>query len=67
MKTKKKVEIHTPDGWQQVTDFIIKKQQIYVLEINTAPGLSSHSIITQILSKAGYNINEILSLIINQQ
>ena len=39
LKMKKKVEIYTPDGWQQVTDFIVKKDKpCYMIELEN--GLS---------------------------
>jgi len=48
------------------TDLIVKSNKIYVLEVNSSPGLSSHSIISQILSFLSYNIEEIFEFLINQ-
>lgn len=48
------------------TDLIVKNGQIFVLEVNSSPGLSSNSIITQILSYLNYKIEDIFEFLINQ-
>lgn len=47
-------------------DFIIKNDTIYVLEVNTTPGMTSNSFIPKQIKAAGLNIKDILSFIIEQ-
>jgi D-alanine-D-alanine ligase len=47
-------------------DFIIKNDIIYVLEVNTTPGMTSNSFIPKQIEAAGLNLSDILSLIIEQ-
>lgn len=46
------------------SDFIIKGNQIYFLELNSIPGMSSESIIPQQVEKAGMKVEEVLQQII---
>jgi len=47
-------------------DFIIKNDIIYVLEVNTTPGMTANSFIPKQIKAAGLNLTDILSLIIEQ-
>ena len=42
------------------TDIIVKDDQIFILEINTHPGLGDHSILPKMLKKAGISISEVI-------
>ena len=46
------------------SDFIIKGNQIYFLELNSIPGMSGESIIPQQVEKAGMKVEEVLQQII---
>jgi len=46
-------------------DFILDKEKLYFLEINTVPGMSKESIVPKQISEAGLNLKQFLSLIIN--
>ena len=45
-------------------DFIIKGDTPYMIEINTIPGMSSHSIIPQQAAAMGMSLTELFNLII---
>ncbi len=47
-------------------DFIIKNDMIYVLEVNTTPGMTSNSFIPKQIKAAGMNLTDIISMIIEQ-
>ena len=49
------------------SDFIIKGNQIYFLELNSIPGMSEESIIPQQVEKAGMKVEEVLQRIINDK
>ena len=49
------------------SDFIIKGNQIYFLELNSIPGMSEESIIPQQVEKAGMKVEEVLQLIIKDK
>jgi len=49
------------------SDFIIKGNQIYFLELNSIPGMSEESIIPQQVEKAGMKIEEVLQQIIGDK
>jgi D-alanine-D-alanine ligase len=49
------------------SDFIIKGNQIYFLELNSIPGMSEESIIPQQVEKAGMKVEEVLQQIINDK
>lgn len=45
-------------------DYIYSKEKLYFMEVNTVPGMSTASIVPQQIKAAGYNIRDILSIII---
>lgn len=45
-------------------DYIYSKGKLYFMEVNTVPGMSAASIVPQQINAAGYNIGDILSIII---
>ena len=45
-------------------DFIIKGDTPYMIEINTIPGMSSHSIIPQQAAAMGMSLTELFNLVI---
>lgn len=47
-------------------DYIIKDDTIYVLEVNTTPGMTSNSFIPKQIEAAELNLSDVLSLIIEQ-
>ena len=49
------------------SDFIIKGNQIYFLELNSIPGMSGESIIPQQVEKAGMKVEEVLQKIIDDK
>ncbi len=49
------------------SDFIIKGNQIYFLELNSIPGMSGESIIPQQVEKAGMKVEEVLQQIIDDK
>ena len=49
------------------SDFIIKGNQIYFLELNSIPGMSGESIIPQQVEKAGMKVEEVLQQIIEDK
>ncbi len=49
------------------SDFIIKGNQIYFLELNSIPGMTEDSIIPQQVEKAGMKVEEVLQLIIKDK
>ncbi len=48
-------------------DFIIKGNQLYFLELNSIPGMSSESIIPKQIISAGLKVEEVLQLIIDDR
>lgn len=46
------------------TDFIVKNNKIYVLEINTLPGLTKESLLPKAAREAGIEFSELLDIII---
>lgn len=47
-------------------DFIVKGETPYMIEINTIPGMSSHSIIPQQAAAMGMSLTELFNLIIDE-
>lgn len=47
-------------------DFIVKGETSYMIEINTIPGMSSHSIIPQQAATMGMSLTELFNLIIDE-
>lgn len=47
-------------------DYIIENNIVYVLEVNTTPGMTSNSFIPKQVVASGRNLNDIISLIINE-
>ena len=47
-------------------DFIVKGETPYMIEINTIPGMSSHSIIPQQAAEMGMSLTELFNLIIDE-
>jgi len=45
-------------------DMLIQDDNVYVLEINTIPGMTSHSLLPKAAEKAGINFNELVDKII---
>jgi len=46
-------------------DFIVKNNKIYILEVNTLPGLTSESLLPKAARAAGIEFSELLNIIIN--
>ncbi len=53
-------------GYARV-DMIVHEEQVYVLEINTLPGLTSHSLIPKAATGKGMDFSQFLDLIIQQE
>ncbi len=47
------------------SDFIINKNKIYLLEVNTNPGLSPNSILTAMINKSPIKFQHIIDMLIN--
>ncbi len=47
------------------TDFIVNENDIYILEVNTHSGLSSHSIIPSMINKSDLTFSEVIDKLIN--
>ena len=47
------------------TDLILKEGELYVLEVNTIPGMTKTSFIPQQARACGYNMKELITLLIN--
>ncbi len=47
------------------TDMILKDDKLYVLEINTVPGMTKTSFIPQQAKVGGYNMKELISLLVD--
>ena len=45
-------------------DYLIKDDKAYFMEVNTLPGLTSHSLLPKSLASCGMNYSEVLDLII---
>jgi len=45
-------------------DYIYSKEKLYIMEVNTVPGMSAASIVPQQIEAAGFRISDILSIII---
>ena len=52
------------DSWGRV-DFLMDDQGIYILEVNTVPGLTKSSLLPKAASKIGINFSELVLLILN--
>ena len=50
-------------GWARV-DFLAEGDEFYVLEINTAPGLTSHSLVPMAAKEAGLKFSDLVLLIL---
>jgi D-alanine-D-alanine ligase len=50
-------------GYARV-DMIVRDEQVYVLEVNTLPGLTSHSLLPKAAGLAGWSYPELLDVII---
>ena len=46
-------------------DYIIQNEQVFIIEINTIPGLSEESIIPKQLKAANINLSEVFDLCLN--
>lgn len=47
------------------TDMIVKGEDLYVLEINTMPGMTDHSFFPQVMCHMGMNLSEFVKYLIN--
>ena len=47
------------------SDFILKNNELYFLEINTSPGMISHSFCPKTAQADGVSYTELLNMIIN--
>lgn len=52
-------------GYSRVDFIIDKKNKIYILEVNTLPGLTSESLLPKAAKEAGIEFSELLDIIIN--
>ncbi len=61
------LRIHRELGFKYLsrTDFIITKDQIYVLEINSIPGLTNQSLFPKAVEAAGFTFEEAISQLIH--
>jgi D-alanine-D-alanine ligase len=61
------LKLHDIFGFRGIsrTDFIINKESVYVLEVNTHPGLSEHSIVPSMITQSGYSMEEIIEILID--
>ena len=48
-------------------DMLVKDEQIYVIEINTLPGMTDHSLIPAAAAQSGMNLSEFLDILIKQR
>lgn len=57
------IKAHTVLGCKDYSrsDFLVKKGKIYILELNTLPGLTENSLVPRALKEAGWNIKRFLS------
>ncbi|MBI2003492.1 MAG: D-alanine--D-alanine ligase [Parcubacteria group bacterium] len=57
------VRAHTVLGCKDYSrsDFLVKKGKVYILELNTLPGLTENSLIPKALKTAGWSIRKFLS------
>ena len=46
-------------------DMIVQEEQIYVIEVNTLPGLTSHSLIPKATKNLDFSFGEFLDKLIN--
>ncbi len=53
------------DNWGRVDFIIDKNHKIYLLEINTVPGMTSHSLMPMAAKASGMNFNELVLNILN--
>lgn len=61
------LQCHTILGCNSIsrTDMILKDDKLYVLEINTVPGMTKTSFIPQQAKVCGYEMKELITLLIN--
>jgi D-alanine-D-alanine ligase len=50
-------------GWGRV-DFILDDEDYYILEINTVPGMTSHSLVPKAAKQIGWSFNQLVSKIL---
>ncbi len=50
-------------GWGRV-DFILDNEKFYILEINTVPGMTSHSLVPKAAKQYGWNFDQLVSNIL---
>ncbi len=60
------LKLHDIFGFRGIsrTDFIINGESVYVLEVNTHPGLSEHSIVPSMIAQSGYTMKEVIDILI---
>lgn len=62
------LELHKVLGCKGVTrsDFIVNENEYIMLEINTLPGMTSHSLVPMIAKKRGIDYVELIEILINE-
>lgn len=53
-------------GWGRVDVMADREDNFYILELNTVPGLTSHSLVPMAAKAAGYSFNELVMAIVRQ-
>lgn len=53
-------------GWGRVDIMADQQGQFYLLEVNTVPGMTSHSLVPMAAKAAGYSFNELVIAILRQ-
>ncbi len=53
-------EISACEGWGRVDILLDEDQQAYLLEVNTVPGMTSHSLVPMAAKQAGMNFNQLV-------
>ena len=48
-------------------DMLVKNEQVYVIEINTLPGMTNHSLIPAAAAQMGMSLSEFLDILIEQR
>ena len=51
--------------WFARIDYIFSNNKLYLLEVNTIPGMSPNSIIPKMINAASLNLKELITEIIN--
>ena len=52
------------DGWGRVDFIIYKKNKIHIIEINTVPGMTNHSLVPMSASKIGIEFDDLVIMIL---